>query len=105
MHVIDQFTAPLVAALAVFIVEWLSRGRFRSLERRIDQTDARLEAFRTEVMSEFRQLRTELAATRSELSHELAATRSDLGRELAATRSDLTRVALAIGLHAEPEAG
>lgn len=58
MEILDAFATPLVAALAVLAVHFLSRGRFREIMRRLDSLEAGQ-----------REFRAELAGMRSDLTH------------------------------------
>lgn len=98
MEALDAFTGPLLAAVAVFIVEFISWGRFRDLKRRMSALEAGQSELRAEVVSRTQAVETNL---RTELGRRI----DKLADELAVMRSDLTRVALVVGAREEPNAG
>lgn len=79
MDLVTQFSTALTAAAAVFVVHFLSRGRFEAINAR------------------FERLEGEIAGVKTEMAQ--------MRRELAAIRSDLTHVALAVGARREPNTG
>ena len=81
MDVLSTVVPSLVAAVSVFVVGWLGKGRF----------DAMREDTRT--------LRTDLLELRREMREDFRDVRS----EIAQLRSDLTQVALAVGVKPRPE--
>lgn len=83
MDVLAPFSDPLLAAVAVLVVHFLSRGRFRSLEQRADQVGQRIDKLETLMNARF----------------------DAIDARFDALRSDLTRIALAVGVRREPEAG
>lgn len=87
----------ILAILITGSLGWIFRIRFqrleRALERHEDRTDKRFE----EVGKRF----AEIGRRFEEMSEDIRQLRADVG----GLRSDLTRVALAVGVRREPNAG
>lgn len=91
MNVLTAFAPSLVAAVAVFIVGWLSKGRFDAIDERFKTVDGRFDAVDSRfdaVDEQFRDVREDMRQIRG---------------DVAGLRSDLTHVALAVGAKARPE--
>jgi len=84
MNVLTSFAPSLVAALAVFIVAWISKGRFDLIDKRFELIDKRFDS----QDEQNRQVREDIRQMRG---------------EIAGLRSDLTQIALAVGAKPRPE--
>lgn len=84
MTVLTAFVPSLVAALSIFIVAWLSKGRFEAIDTNFTGVREDIKEMRVDV----REMRDDIRQVRG---------------ELAGLRSDLTHVALAVGAKTRPE--
>ncbi len=87
---VAAINAAVVAAVGL-VLGWLAKGRFDGLDRRIDRLEERLDA-RIDRLEE-------------RLDARIDRVEEGQGRGFDSLRTDLTRIALAVGVRPEAEAG